>query len=143
MLWKKATLLGLVGFVLGMLISIGFGLICGASEDLKSALPHILLGGLYGAVAMGSTVVYDIEKWSIARATATHFLLIIGLYCVLVFSMGWFRIEDPAFWIVIAIMIVGYVLIWLLQYLAYKRKVRQMNDNLRMLKTKPSDRSDM
>ena len=144
MLWKKATLLGLTGFVLGIMIWAGFALMSGSSEGLRDAFPHLLLGGLYGAMAMGSSVAYAVEKWSIARATATHFLLMFGLYCLLVLSMGWFRIEDPVFWIVIAVMAVGYVLIWLLQYLAYKRKVQQMNDDLRMLKAKmkSSDRSD-
>ena len=114
MLWKKATLLGLTGFVLGIMIWAGFALTGGSSEGLGDAFPHLLLGGLYGAVAMGGSVAYDVEKWSIARATATHFLLMFGLYCLLVLSMGWFRIEDPVFWIVIAVMAVGYILIWLL-----------------------------
>ena len=137
--WKKAAVLGMIGFVTGALIGIGFGLIGGASGGLKAALPHAFLGGLYGAASMSSTVVYDIEKWSLARVTVTHFLLVLGLYCLLVFTMGWFRIEDPVFWIVIAAMVVGYFFIWLLQYRAYKRKIRQMNDDLRMLKseTKP------
>ena len=144
MLFKKAIVLGSVGFVIGAMISAGFGLMYGATESIREVLPHLFPGGLYGAVAMGSTVFYDIEKWSIARATATHFLLVVGLYCVLVFTMGWFRIEDPVFWIVISIMVVGYILIWLFQYLSYKRKIQQMNNELQMLKakTKPSDRLD-
>ncbi|MBQ9008103.1 MAG: DUF3021 family protein [Clostridia bacterium] len=41
-------------------------------------------------------------------------------------------------------MIVGYILIWLFQYLSYKRKIQQMNDDLQMLKSKAEslDRSD-
>ncbi|MBQ9008104.1 MAG: DUF3021 family protein [Clostridia bacterium] len=92
MLFKKAIILGSVGFVIGALISAGFGLIYGTSENIRQVLPHLFFGGLYGAVTMGSTVFYDIEKWNIARATATHFLLVVSLYCVLVFTLGWFRI---------------------------------------------------
>ena len=36
---------------------------------------------------------------------------------LLVLSMGWFRLDDPVFWIVIAVMVVIYVLVWLFQYL--------------------------
>lgn len=137
MLWKKAALLGLAGFAAGVVIGACFSLIgSNGSFSLKDGLPHLLAGGIYGAVAMGSSVVYDIEKWSIARATATHFLLVFLLYFLLVITMGWFRLDDPAFWIVIAAMATGYVFIWLFQYLSYRRKVREMNDHLEKWKSK-------
>ncbi len=136
MLLKKATLLSLAGFVLGGVISIIFILTGSSGGVTGKDLPHILLGGIYGAVAMGSAVIYDVEKWSIARATATHFLLMFALYFLLVITMGWFRLDDPVFWIVVAVMVCGYVLIWLIQYLFYKRKIRGMNDKLEKWKFK-------
>ena len=142
MLWKKATLLGLAGFVLGVLTGIGF-MLARSSEGLKAAFPNLLLSGIYSAVVTGSSIVYDIEEWSIARATATHFLLSFSLYFLLVLSMGWFRLDDPVFWIVIAVMVVIYVLIWLFQYLSYKRKIREMNHDLKIWKStkkEPDDR---
>ena len=132
MLWKKATLLGLAGFVTGSLIGACFTL--AGSAAFPEALLHILLGGIYGGAAMGSSVVYDIEKWSIARATAAHFLLVFALFFLLVITMGWFSLDAPAFWIVVGAMAAGYVLIWLLQYLSYRRKIRKMNDELQKWK---------
>ncbi|MBR0268009.1 MAG: DUF3021 domain-containing protein [Clostridia bacterium] len=128
MLWKKATLLGLAGFVIGAAIVICLVLL--DSQPLQGAFAHIVIGGIYGAVAMGSSVVYGIEKWSIARATATHFLLVFALYFLLVISMGWFSLSDPVFWIVVGAMVAVYILIWLLQYLSYRRQIREMNDEL-------------
>lgn len=133
MLWKKSALLGLAGFLAGALIGIAFSLFSSGKAGLS--LSAILLGGVYGAVAMGSSVLYEIEHWSIARATVAHFLLIFGLYSLLVLSMGWFRIDEPLFWIVIAVMAAGYVLIWLFQYLAYKRKVCSMNEGLKRIRS--------
>ena len=86
--------------------------------------------------AMGSSIVYDIEKWSIARATVTHFLLVFALYFLLVISMKWFRLEDPLFWIIVGCMAVAYVIIWLIQYLACRRKIREMNDSLNQWKSR-------
>lgn len=135
MLWKRAVLLGIAGFVLSGIICIVF-ILTGSSGGLTGKdLPHILLGGIYGAVAMGSTVIYDVEKWSIARGTATHFLLVFALYFLLVISMGWFRLDDPVFWIVVGAMAAGYILVWLIQYLLYRRKIREMNDVLNKWKT--------
>ena len=141
MLWKKATLLGLAGFVLGVLTGIGF-MLARSSEGLKAAFPNLLLSGIYSAVVTGSSIVYDIEEWSIARATATHFLLSFSLYFLLVLSMGWFRLDDPVFWIVIAVMAVIYVLIWLFQYLSYKRKIREMNHDLKIWKSTKKEPDD-
>lgn len=133
---KKATLLVLIGFITGAAIGVLFTL-ARSSEGLKASdLPQFLLGGIYGAVAMGSSLVYDIEKWSIARATATHFLLVFALYFLLVTAMGWFRLDDPVFWIVISVMVIAYVLIWLFQYLAYKRKIQAMNEDLKKWKSR-------
>ena len=128
MLWKKATLLGLAGFVIGAAIVICLVLL--DSQPLQGAFAHIVIGGIYGAVAMGSSVVYGIEKWSIARATATHFLLVFALYFLLVISMGWFSLSDPVFWIVVGTMVAVYILIWLIQYLSYRRQILEMNDEL-------------
>ena len=142
MLWKKATLLGLAGFALGVLTGIGF-MLARSSEGLKEAFPNLLLSGIYSAVVTGSSIVYDIEEWSIARATATHFLLSFSLYFLLVLSMGWFQLDDPVFWIVIAVMVVIYVLVWLFQYLSYRRKIREMNHDLKIWKStkkEPDDR---
>ena len=141
MLWKKATLLGLAGFALGVLTGIGF-MLARSSEGLKAAFPNLLLSGIYSAVVTGSSIVYDIEEWSIARATATHFLLSFSLYFLLVLSMGWFRLDDPVFWIVIAVMAVIYVLIWLFQYLSYKRKIREMNHDLKIWKSTKKEPDD-
>lgn len=135
MLWKKATLLGLAGFALGVLISIGFRL-ARSPEGLSLFSPDMLIGGLYSAVVMGSSVVYEIEQWSIARATATHFVTSFGLFFLVSLSRGWFRLEDPVFWIVVAVMAIGYVLIWLFQYLSYKRKIQEMNEELKKWKSR-------
>ena len=136
MLWKKATLLGLAGFVIGAAIVICLVLL--DSQPLQGAFAHIVTGGIYGAVAMGSSVVYSIEKWSIARATATHFLLVFALYFFLVISMGWFSLSDPVFWIVVGAMVAVYILIWLIQYLSYRRQIREMNDELIKWKSRNS-----
>lgn len=139
MLWKKATILGLAGFVLGGIICVIF-ILTGSSDGLGGKdLTHILLGGVYGAVAMGSTVIYDVEKWSIARATATHFMLVFALYFLLAYGLKWFRLDDPLFWIIIGCMIAAYVLIWLIQYLSYRRTIRKMNENLNK---RDSDKKD-
>lgn len=78
------------------------------------------------------------KKSNIARATATHFLLVFALYFLLVISMGWFSLSDPVFWIVVGAMVAVYILIWLIQYLSYRRQIREMNDELIKWKSRNS-----
>ena len=134
--WKKAVLFGLIGFVSGTLICAAFILLGGSAERPPAqVILHLLTGGVFGAVAMGSSLVYGIEKWSIFRATATHFLLVFGLYSLIGFSLGWFRLNDAVTWIIFAVMLAVYTGIWLCQYLAYRSRIRQMNDDLKKLKS--------
>ena len=134
-MWKKAVLLGAVGYAVGIVIGVIIFL-CNSSRGFAEALPYILLSGIPGAVAMGSTVIYEVEKWSVARATVTHFLItFVGLYLV-GFALEWFRFGEPAFWIFTAAMVAAYVLIWLIQYTAYKRQVRKMNEDLQKWKSR-------
>lgn len=137
-MWKKAVLLGALGYAVGIVIGVIIFL-CNSSRCFAEALPYILLSGIPGAVAMGSTIIYEIEKWSIARATATHFLVTFGCLYLVGFALEWFRFGEPVFWIFTGAMILAYVLIWLIQYMAYKRRIRKMNENLRKWKSRKAE----
>ena len=137
-MWKKAVLLGALGYAIGIVIGVVIFL-CNSSRGFAEALPYILLRGIPGAVAMGSTVIYEIEKWSIARATVTHFLITFGCLYLVGFVLEWFRFGNPVFWIFTGTMLAAYFLIWLVQYLACKRKIRKMNEDLRKWKSREAE----
>ena len=80
---------------------------------------------------MGTMVIYDIEKWSILRATFTHFLIVMGVMLLACFVLKWFEPWSAAFWIMMAAELAGYVIVWLILYHSYRRKVRKLNDMLR------------
>ena len=134
-MWKKAVLLGVAGYVLGVLIGV-IVILTGLSDAGHASVPYVLLCGIPGCITMGSTVIYDVEKWSLVRATATHFAVCFVTYYALAFLMGWLRFGDRLFWIITAAMVVGYVIIWLVMYLTYKRQIRKMNEELKRLRYK-------
>ena len=127
---KKAVLLALLGYIGGCLIGVFFAL-QGSEFNLAKSLPDILLGGLPGAIAMGTVVIYDVEKWSILRATFTHFLVAMGVMVLACFVLKWFEPGSPAFWIMLGAELVAYFLIWLIMYLGYRGKVRKLNELLK------------
>ena len=94
---KKATLLGLFGYIAGCAVGLFFTL---QSENIAiaTALLYILPGGIPGAIAMGTMV---LEPWS------------------------------TAFWIMLAVVAIGYFIVWLIMYQCYKKQVRKLNELLK------------
>jgi len=86
-----------------------------------------LVSGFYGAVCMAGTICYDIDRWSLARATFTHYLIIAMLYVPISLIMGWAgNVTDIL--IVEAFQLVGFFLIWLIMYLRYRAEVKELNE---------------
>ena len=98
-----------------------------------------VVSGAYGAIVMGSTVVYDIEtgdvrKWSLLKATVTHCVITFVFYYVTGFTLHWFSIKDvKENLIMLAVFAVVYTSIWLFNYLGYKREIRNFNKEIEKL----------
>ena len=140
-IWKKAVILGAIGMILGIFVGAGFwylmsGEVPEASTGLSAMVLHLLLSGVLGMVANGSSVIYEIEEWSIVRATITHFIISMGIFYVIAFSLGWFSPADPACWIMSVILVFVYFMIWMVHSLIFKYKVKRMNEELRKWKSK-------
>ena len=139
-IWKKAVVLGAIGMILGIFVGTGFWLFLsgdasGASDGSGAMIVHLLLSGVLGMVANGSSAIYEIEEWGIVRATVTHFVITMGTYYTIAFSLGWFSPTDPDCWIMSGILVFVYFMIWLLQSLIFKHKVKRMNEELRRWKS--------
>ena len=134
-IYKNALWRGALGFALG--VPMGLGILywtrSGVADGMSNGalLAFILSGGLYGAVAAGATVVYDIERWSVARATLTHLLFTLGGLYLLGLAQGWLAFTPFGFFVPTAAFIAVYFLIWLAQYLSFRRKVDQLNRRLK------------
>lgn len=137
---KRVLIKSAVGAVLGLLIGIGFILFGKPPETYVglrapwAAVAYLVHCALHGALCVGSQIVYDIEKFSIARATVIHFLITLISFYILGMTTGWFHPGDPFFWIITAGFVFVYFLIWLAYYISYRRKVRSMNAELRRWK---------
>ena len=134
---KKILIRAAIGFPLGVLVAVILGLVdmrfCSqelaarvGSEGLGIAL-QFLGSGLYGAACMVGTLFYDFERWSLALATALHYLIIaVGLVLsnwLLCWGMG-AGILLP----VLAGQTAGFFLIWLIMWLRYHKEVKELNE---------------
>ncbi len=86
-----------------------------------------LLGALLGVLAIGGMCFFDIEEWSLLRASVAHCALILFSYMTIGLLLHWFSFHIIPILIMTFAIIFAYALIWLIMYLAWKREVREMN----------------
>lgn len=141
---KKALFLSALGCVLGVALGLALWVIADPNalteeEGIRSLITYLVVSGVYGALAMGASVVYDIVRRSIATATAVHFLVTLSGFYALGMIEGWMKFGDIIFYIMTVSFIVVYFVIWFIQYMAFRQKVNEMNEYLNKLKSEEKD----
>lgn len=128
---KKAAPMAAIGLAAGLLVGLGFTLAFGLHEHFGAhrLLVYMLISGAMGMINLGTVSIYDIESWSITRCTLTHFAIVMATVCGLGLFLGWFA--EASGFIMLAVSVVIYFIIWLIMYLSYRRRVRRMNEDLK------------
>ena len=127
---KKLLILSGVGFAGGMMIGNLIPLLAcvfaGSPIQLysdrllsltRSPIAAILVqtpvSGLYGAICMGGTVVYDVEHWPMLRALLIHYAMCMISYLPISLLLGW---NENLTQLLIAecFQIAGFFIIWLI-----------------------------
>jgi len=134
---KRAGIGFLMGMAVGDLISwltgafgssiVSPALLARMNGEAGAIVVQTLLSGLYGMATMGGTVLYDIERWPLALATAVHCLIVAGLYAPIALLLGWAAGAADVL-VMVGILLAAFFLIWLVMYLRYKAQVRGMNE---------------
>jgi len=142
-MWKRIIRRAGIGFLMGMAIGT---LIAWASNGWSAGvfssryiarfpgmaaavLIHLLVSGLVGAVAMGSTVVHEIESWSLARAAIVHYLIIELAFVPAALALGWVSGLKELL-IMMGIQLAAFLIIWVIMYLRCRAEVRALNELL-------------
>ena len=133
---KKVLILSLIGGLCGIVICFVMSLLSGGGDSAEtgSRIFYYVISFLHGAICMGSAVIYDIERWSVARTTITHFLITLTSFYILGMLQHWLVFFSPVFWIITICFVVAYFIVWAIIYIRYRRAVREMNEELRKLK---------
>ncbi len=108
------------GFICVMLYA--FGAYDDIIMDKPAVIAQILGSMIFGAICMGTQIVYDIESWGIRKSTTIHYLICIIAFIFASSILKWFRAD--IMWMVLIIFTISYVFIWLIYSAIYKREVR-------------------
>lgn len=89
-------------------------------------LLELVLVGLYGAICMAGTLLYDVDRLPLSVATLLHCLMCILPFVPLALFLGWCtRLGDIL--IMSGFQLVAFFLIWLILYVSYRREIRELN----------------
>ena len=142
---KKMILRGLfglpvgiaIGFVITLIISacIGNGsfypvtpeLIDSMGNELNAVILQTVLCAVMGAGFAAASVIWELDSWSLAKQSGVYFLIISVIMLPIAYVTNWMKHTVLGVLSYAGIFAAIFVVVWLSQYLLWKRKIKKMN----------------
>ncbi len=149
---RKLVLRGILGFPIGIaigysisiFISLGWAdgfyspcvpeLVSAMGNEINAVVLQAFLCGLVGAGFAASSVIWEIENWSMIKQTGIYFMIISVIMLPIAYFAYWMEHSAVGFLSYFGIFVLIFVLIWIIQFLIGKHNVRKMNENLHHVK---------
>ena len=145
---KKMMMRGLLGLPLG--IAIGYIItilisLCLATGNYSPCVPELvtmmgneinavllqtLLCGILGMGFAASSVIWEIDNWSLVRQTGIYFTVISVIMLPIAYFAYWMEHSVAGFLSYFGIFASIFVVIWIIQFVKGRRNVRIMNEKL-------------
>lgn len=90
-------------------------------------LLELLLVGMFGAVCMAGTVLYDAERLPLAAATTLHCVMCFGPFIPLALFLGWCS-SAAEILIMAGCQLFAFFIVWLIMYVRYRKEVKTLNE---------------
>ena len=102
-----------------------------SSSQMVAVIIQYFLTGIIGISFATTTLIFEIDSWSITAQTALHFAITSVVMYIAGFLCGWFPHTLGSTLIWFAVFIVVYLIMWLSFSLYYKKKTKAINDSLK------------
>ena len=101
-----------------------------AGTKIGAVIIQYFLTGIIGTTFAATTVLFEIDNWSLLKQTIIHFIITSIVMYIAGFLCGWFphKLSSTLIWF--GIFIVIYVIFWICFSSYYKNKVKKMNEAL-------------
>lgn len=135
-----------LGFVITVIISVCIGdgsyypvsteLISSMGSELNAVILQTVLCGMLGSGFAMASVIWEIDSWSLAKQSGIYF----AIACVIMFPVAyianWMKHSVPGVLSYMGIFIAIFVVVWIAQYLCWRRRIKKMNDRIKNDKDK-------
>ena len=101
-----------------------------ASSTLAAVIIQYFVTGLIGISFSASTVIFEIDKWSITAQTALHFVITFAVMLFAGFVCGWYPHTLSGVLVWLAVFVVIYVLMWIGFTLYFRKQTKKINEAL-------------
>ncbi len=129
-----------IGFLMSLVASISIGhgvyyaakpeLIAEMGSEINAVLLQTGLSGLIGMAFSAASVIWQLEDWSLAKQTGIYFLITALVMLPIAWFARWTERTFRGIVIYFGIFAVIFFIIWGIQYLTWRRKIKKMNEKL-------------
>lgn len=134
---NKFIINSLIGLVLGLIVGIIFLTVMPGSSKEGFTL-YLIMSGLHGMIPVGAATVYDIESWGVTKSTIVHALITLATIVAIEIPLKWWG-SISQFAVACVVYVIIYALIWMINYLYWKRAVKDMNEQLGRIHHDPTE----
>ena len=88
---------------------------------------HTVLCAIMGAGFAAASIIWELDSWSLAKQSGIYFMIISVIMLPIAYFTNWMKHTVLGVLSYVAIFVAIFVVVWLSQYLLWKRKIKQMN----------------
>lgn len=145
---KKIALRGILGFPIGIAIGYIITIVISLSvadgcyspcvpelirvmgNEINAVTVQALLCGLLGAGFAASSVIWEMENWSIVKQTGVYFLITSLIMLPIAYFSYWMEHSVAGFFSYFGIFVLIFAVFWVMQFTIAKHNVKKMNKKL-------------
>ncbi len=126
-----------IGYVITILVSLFFangyyspcvpGLVDAVGSEIGAVVVQAVLSGLLGSCFGAASLIWEKEDWSIAKQTGIYFLITAVTMLPIAYFNHWMEHSLAGFLLYAGIFIAIFLLMWVVQYCVWKRKIKDIN----------------
>ena len=130
-----------IGFVITIIISVCVGdgsfypvtpeLIVTMGNELNAVILQTVLCGIMGAGFAMASVIWEMDSWSLAKQSGIYFSVACIVMLPIAYVTNWMKHTVGGILAYVGIFVVIFLVVWLIQYSAWKRIIKKMNDSIK------------
>lgn len=100
-------------------------------NEINAVILQAVLCGVMGAGCAMASLIWDIDTWSIVKQSGVYFAILAAIILPIAYIANWMEHTLVGFLSYFGIFLGISVIVWMIQYFAWKAKVKKLNDGVK------------
>ena len=129
-----------IGYVITILTSLVFAngyyaacvpeLVTVMGNEIQAVVLQAILCGILGAGFSGSSVIWEMENWSLIKQTGLYFIIVSLVMMPVAYFTYWMEHSISGFLSYFGVFVMIFIFIWAVQLVIMRHHVKQLNEHL-------------